>query len=63
MRLWIEKYGETKFFGLYDGDDLVCVTVYRRGAKEVKKRLEEMESKISLKTKGGDLNGNLSKGK
>jgi hypothetical protein len=54
MRLWIEKYGETKFFGLYDGDELVCVTVYKRGAKEVKKRLEEMESRISLQMKGGD---------
>ena len=55
MRLWIERYGETRFFGLYDGDELVCVTVYKRGAKEVKKRLEEMEAKISLITKV-DLN-------
>ena len=47
MRLWIERYGETKFFGLYDGNELVCVTVYKRGAKEVKKRLEEMESKLN----------------
>lgn len=35
----IEKYGN-RFFAVYDGIDLVCVTVYRKGAVEVIRRLE-----------------------
>ncbi len=27
-------------FAVYDGDELVCVTVYKKGANEVKRRLE-----------------------
>ena len=50
MKLWIERYDETKFFALYDGNDLVCVTVYKRGAKEVKRRLEELEDKLNQLT-------------
>lgn len=34
----IEPWGE-KYYALYDGNDLVCVTVYKRGAVEVMKRL------------------------
>ena len=37
--LVIEHYGE-RYFALYDGEDLVCVTVYKKGAQEVKRRLE-----------------------
>jgi hypothetical protein len=37
--LVIEHYGE-RYFALYDGEDLVCVTVYKKGAMEVKRRLE-----------------------
>jgi len=33
----IEKYG--RFWAVRDGKELVCVTVYRRGAKEVVRRL------------------------
>jgi len=35
----IQPYG-TRYFALYDGEDLVCVTVYKKGAMEVKRRLE-----------------------
>jgi len=35
----IQPYG-TRYFALYDGEDLVCVTVYKKGALEVKRRLE-----------------------
>ena len=38
----IEPYG-AKFYGLYKGDELICVTVYKRGAIEVMKRLYERE--------------------
>ena len=34
----IERYGN-RFWAVYDGDALVCVTVYRRGAIEVIRRL------------------------
>jgi hypothetical protein len=37
--LVIEPYGD-RYFALYDGEDLVCVTVYKKGALEVKRRLE-----------------------
>ena len=37
--LLIQSYG-TRYFALYDGEDLVCVTVYKKGAVEVKRRLE-----------------------
>ena len=37
--LVIERYGD-RFYALYDGEELVCVTVYKKGALEVKKRLE-----------------------
>jgi hypothetical protein len=46
MKLWVERYNETKFFALYDGNDLVCVTVYKKGANEVKRRLEELERRL-----------------
>lgn len=37
----IEPYGD-RYFALYDGDELVCVTVYKKGAREVKRRIEEL---------------------
>ena len=37
--LIIQPYGN-RYFALYDGEDLVCVTVYKKGALEVKRRLE-----------------------
>lgn len=36
----IEKYGQ-RFWAVYDADGtLICVTVYKKGAKEVVRRLE-----------------------
>jgi hypothetical protein len=41
----IERYGN-RFFALYDADgSLVCVTVYRKGAEEVRRRLEQAREK------------------
>lgn len=37
--LRIERYGNSRFWALYDGQDLVVVTVYKRGACEVQRRL------------------------
>jgi len=40
MTLRIERYKNTRHWALYDGQELVVVTVYRRGAQEVQRRLE-----------------------
>jgi hypothetical protein len=39
MTLRIARYGKTRFWALYDGDVLVCVTVYKKGARAVQQRL------------------------
>jgi len=36
----IEPWGE-KYYALYDGNDLVCVTVYKKGAVEAMRRIWE----------------------
>ena len=41
--LTIEPWGE-KYYAVYDGNDLVCVTVYKKGALEVMRRLWEKEN-------------------
>ena len=41
--LVIQHYGD-RYFALYAGEDLICVTVYRKGAMEVKRRLEAAHS-------------------
>jgi hypothetical protein len=38
----IEPYG-SKHYALYDGNELVCVTVYKQGALEVMKRLYALQ--------------------
>jgi len=42
----IQPYGD-RYFALYDGEDLVCVTVYKKGALEVKRRLETASDLIT----------------
>ena len=37
--LRIARYGNSRFWALYDGPDLVVVTVYKRGARAVQRRL------------------------
>jgi hypothetical protein len=36
----ISPYLDSRFWAVYEGDDLVAVTVYRRGAEEVRRRLQ-----------------------
>jgi hypothetical protein len=38
----VERYRDSRFWALYDGGDLVCVTVYKKGANAVKERLERL---------------------
>ena len=34
-------------FALYENGNLVCVTVYKKGAAEVKRRLEELKDRLA----------------
>jgi len=36
--LIIQPYGN-RYYALYEGEELVCVTVYKKGALEVKRRV------------------------
>jgi hypothetical protein len=38
--LSIERYRGTRFWGLYEAGQLLCVTVYKKGAEAVKTRIE-----------------------
>lgn len=36
----VERYRQTRFWAVYEAGELLCVTVYRKGANAVKERLE-----------------------
>jgi len=38
--LTVERYARTRFWALYENRQLVCVTVYKKGANAVKERIE-----------------------
>jgi len=39
--LRVERYKKTRYWAIWDGPELVVLTVYRRGAVEVLRRLQE----------------------
>ena len=39
LHLKIEKW-DRRHWAVYDGPELICLTVYKKGAQEVKRRLE-----------------------
>jgi hypothetical protein len=41
--LSVERYRDTRFWGLYEAGHLLCVTVYKKGAEAVKTRIERGE--------------------
>ena len=43
----IERYRQTRFWAVYDAGELVCVTVYKKGANAVKHRLERSSMLLS----------------
>ena len=43
-KLHIEKW-DNRFFAVFEGDELVCVTVYKKGAAEVIRRLSGQRRK------------------
>ncbi len=40
----VERYRDGRFWALYDRGELVCVTVYKKGANAVKARLERVDA-------------------
>ena len=42
----IAKWG--RYFALYDQEELVCVTVYKKGAQEVRRRIEELKAMTEM---------------
>jgi hypothetical protein len=38
--LTVERYRRTRFWGLYEAGQLLCVTVYKKGAEAVRTRIE-----------------------
>ena len=37
-----------RYFALYDQGELVCVTVYKKGAQEVRRRIEELKTMLEM---------------
>ena len=35
-----------RYFALYENGQLLCVTVYKKGAKAVKRRIEELKAQL-----------------
>lgn len=44
-----------RYFALYEEGKLLCVTVYKRGAKEVKRRIEELKAQLAEQKKTPQL--------
>lgn len=48
MTYQIAHYGSSRFFGVYDeAGDLICVTVYKKGAAEVIRRLTILDQALA----------------
>jgi hypothetical protein len=41
-----------RFYALYDGEELLAVTVYKKGAEAVRDRLQAQEARIAALTQG-----------
>ncbi len=45
-RMEIVKW--SRYFALYEEGELVCVAVYKKGAQEVKRRIEELKAMVEM---------------
>lgn len=43
----VKKWKDSRFWAVYDGDKLVCVTVYKKGAEEIQSRLDQFNGEIA----------------
>ena len=46
-RYRVDHYGKSRNFAAYEGKTLIAVTLYRKGAVEITKRLEEKDRRIA----------------
>ena len=46
--LHVERYKRTRYWAIWDGQELVALTVYRRGAVEVLRRLQERAAEAAI---------------
>lgn len=54
----VERYRKTRFWAVYESGELVCVTVYKKGANAVKQRLERQDGRSTGRSdtgRGGEL--------
>ncbi len=43
----VERYKRTRFFAIFDGEELLALTVYRRGANALRQKLEAQDKAIA----------------
>src|SRR4029453_15663721 len=48
----VARYPASRFYALYDGDELLAVTVYKKGAVAIRDRLQAQEARIAALTRG-----------
>jgi hypothetical protein len=58
-RFTLSKYG-LRYWAVFDGETLVCVALYRRGALEVICRLEELTCQLGQHTAASEESRSLS---
>ena len=46
-RYRVEHYGKSRHFAAYEGQTIIAVTLYRKGAAEITARLEEKDRRIA----------------
>ena len=46
-RYRVDHYGKSRNFAAYEGQSLIAVTLYRKGAAEITARLEEKDGRIA----------------
>jgi len=46
--LRVSRYGKSRYWAVWDEQDLVVVTLYKRGALEVLRRLQERAAEAAL---------------
>jgi hypothetical protein len=47
----VARYPYSRFYALYDGEELLAVTVYKKGAEAVRDRLQAQEARIAALTR------------
>jgi hypothetical protein len=48
----VARYPYSRFYALYDGEELLAVTVYKKGAEAVRDRLQAQEARIAALRQG-----------